>query len=146
MRPAHIVPLLVCLWAGAALGAEVEIGMIKTLKGNAYVIDGKQRDTASVGEKVHSNDTLETGEDGAMGLTFIDNTTLSLGPNSQITLTTFIFDPNQDNYAFVVNIVRGTFLFVSGIIGKVSPRSVAIETPVSSIGIRGTRFLVKIDQ
>ena len=145
MRPAHIAPLLVCLWAAAAQGAESEIGTIKTTKGNAYVVSGKQRDAASVGEKVRSNDVLETGEDGAMGLTFIDNTTLSLGPNSQITLTTFIFNPNQDQYDFAVNIVKGTFLFVSGIIGKVSPQSVAIQTPVSSIGIRGTRFLVKID-
>jgi len=145
MRLAHIAQMFVVLWATAALGAEPEVGTIKTIGGSAYVISEKQRDAASVGKRVHLNDMLETGEDGAMGLTFIDNTTLSLGPNSHITLTTFIFVPNQDKYAFVVNIVRGTFLYVSGIIGKVSPQSVAIQTPVSSIGIRGTRFLVKVD-
>jgi len=136
--------LLACI--SAARAAEPEIGMIKTLSGHGWVVTGAQRVAAAIGGKVHQNDSLETEMDGALGVTFLDNTTLSLGPQSQIELGTFIFDPNGNRYGFVTRVAHGTFLFVTGMIGKLAPQSVSVETPTGSIGIRGTRFLVKVEK
>jgi hypothetical protein len=79
-----------------------------------------------------------------MGVTFIDNTTLSLGENSRITLTKVVFNPDKGDFAFVTYLLRGTFMFVSGSIAKLRPEAVNILTPTATIGIRGTRFLVEV--
>jgi len=139
-----LVACLACLWLGAARADETEIGMVKTLKGQVFVTHAGARESARIGEKVYQNDTVETGEDGAIGITFVDNTTISLGPQSQIALTSFVFDPQSDKFAFAANLAKGTLMYASGLIGKLSPQSVSVQTPVSTIGIRGTRFLVKV--
>ncbi len=141
MKLAALAWSLVVLLACAAAAAEdTRIGTIKTLKGDARIIAGSGSVAATVGGAVRQNDTLETGLDGAIGLTFIDNTTLSMGPKSRITLTKVIFNPDQGT-----NIVKGTFMFASGSIARLAPQAVQITTPVNTIGIRGTRFLVRID-
>ncbi len=146
MKLAALAWSLVVLLACAAAAAEdTRIGTIKTLKGDARIIAGSGSVAATVGGAVRQNDTLETGLDGAIGLTFIDNTTLSMGPKSRITLTKVIFNPDQGDFAFATNIVKGTFMFVSGSIARLAPQTVQISTPVNTIGIRGTRFLVRID-
>ncbi len=146
MKGTAFAILLVAGLIGAAAGQEpARIGTIKTLKGDARVIGGSGSAAASVGGAVHQNETLETGADGAVGVTFIDNTTLSMGPNSRITLTKVVFNPDRGDFAFATDIAKGTFMFVSGSIAKLAPQSVQIATPVSTIGIRGTRFLVKIE-
>jgi hypothetical protein len=146
MRGIAFATLLIAVLAGTATAQEAaRIGTIKTLKGNARVI-GSGSAAAAVGGAVHQNDTLETGPDDAVGVTFIDNTTLSMGPNSRITLTKIVFNPDRGDFAFATDIAKGTFMFVSGSIAKLAPQSVKIGTPVSTIGIRGTRFLVKIEE
>jgi hypothetical protein len=135
------------LLAGTALAQEEgRIGTIKTLTGDAHIISAGNAVAATVGGAVRQNDVVETGKDGALGLTFIDNTTLSLGADSRITLTKIVFDPDQGNFAFLARIIRGTFMFTSGTIAKLSPQSVQITTPVGTIGIRGTRFLVRAEE
>jgi hypothetical protein len=129
----------------AAAQDTVRVGTIKTLRGDARIIGPGGSVAATVGGAVRQNDTLETGTDGALGLSFIDDTTLSMGPKSRITLTKVVFDPDQSNFAFATSIAKGTFMFVSGSIAKLAPQTVQITTPVNTIGIRGTRFLVRID-
>ena len=137
--------LLTLLLDASALAQEARIGTIKTVKGVARIVSGSDSVPATIGAAVHQNDAVETGEDGAVGLTFIDNTTLSLGPRSRITLSKVVFNPDKGDFAFVAQLAKGTFMFVSGSIAKLAPQAVEIRTPTSTIGIRGTRFLVKVD-
>jgi hypothetical protein len=146
MKLAALAWSLAVLLAWSAAAQETgRIGTIKTLKGDATVIGPQGSVAAAVGGAVRQNETLETGPDGALGLTFIDNTTLSMGPKSRITLTKVVFDPDRNDFAFATSIVKGTFMFVSGSIAKLAPQTVQITTPVNTIGIRGTRFLVRIE-
>ena len=145
MKLAALAGVVVVLLACGAAADDTRIGTIKTLKGDAHVIGPGGSVAAAVGGAVHQNETLETGADGALGLAFIDNTTLSMGPKSRITLTKVVFNPDQNDFAFATNIVKGTFMFVSGSIAKLAPQTVQITTPVNTIGIRGTRFLVRVD-
>jgi hypothetical protein len=141
-----ICAVLAILWSGLSARAdEARIGTIKTLKGTGRVISGSDSVAASVGTAVHQNDVVETGDDGALGVTFIDNTTLSLGPRSRITLSKVVFNPDKGDFAFVAKLAKGTFMFVSGSIAKLAPQAIDISTPTATIGIRGTRFLVKVD-
>ncbi|HZS83918.1 MAG TPA: FecR domain-containing protein [Stellaceae bacterium] len=151
-RYRSILPLAgfaVALVLAAPFGMAEEglrVGTIKTLRGEARVLGSGAARAAAIGGAVHQDDTIETGKDGALGLTFIDDTTLSLGPNSRIRLSKVVFDPDKGNFAFLADIARGTFMFVSGAIAKLAPQSEKITTPVGTIGIRGTRFLVRIDE
>jgi hypothetical protein len=129
----------------SARAEEARIGTVKTLKGSAHIVSGSDTIAAAVGTALHQNDVLETGEDGAVGVTFIDNTTLSLGPRSRITLSKVIFNPDKGDFAFVAKLAKGTFMFVSGGVAKLAPQAVDISTPTATIGIRGTRFLVKVE-
>lgn len=138
--------LIMTLLPFAARGDEAEIGMIKIVQGTAYVTGADGRSDAAVGRILHQNDALETGPDGAIGVTFVDNTTLSLGPNSQITLTKYVFEPRENNFAFIAEMTRGTLMWVSGLITKLSPDAVSLHTPVGTLAVRGTRFLVDVSK
>jgi hypothetical protein len=122
------------------------VATVKVVSGDAAVVAAATgtRTPAAVGTRVAVGDRLVTGADGAIGITFADNTTLSLGPSSDMVVERFAYDPPANDYGFAARIARGTALFVSGQIAKYAPQSVAVTTPTGSIGIRGTRFLVKV--
>lgn len=144
MRSSFVALVLTCLLPLAAFADEARIATVKTVKGSAHIISAGQRYDASVGAAVHQSDTLETEADSAIGVTFLDNTTLSLGPKSQLMLNNYIFEPRIDKFAFVARLTKGSLMFVSGLIAKLSPDAVALQTPVGTLGVRGTRFLVDI--
>ncbi len=98
------------------------------------------------GARLKSRDTLETGPDGSVGIIFNDHTTLSLGPDSKFTIQEFIFEPSQSKFSFIVKLLRGTAAYVSGLIAKISPESAKFITPSASIGIRGTKFVIHVEE
>ncbi len=63
-----------------------QIAQVKTVSGDAVIVRNGARIAAKVGDAVFEKDTIETGDDGAMGLTFTDNTVMSTGPDSEIAL------------------------------------------------------------
>jgi hypothetical protein len=89
---------------------------------------------------------MVTGADGSLGITFKDNTRLSLGNNTRLTMDAYVYAPAEENYSFVARLGRGTMFFTSGVIATVAPDEVAIETPSATIGVRGTRFLVSVGE
>ena len=128
-----------------AQSAGASIGYVKTLAGDASIVRGGQRSAAEVGRPLYEKDVLETGKNGALGATLKDNTLLSLGPNSSLALESYLLKPDREAYSLVTRITRGTVQYVSGLIAKLSPNSVQIKTPVATLGVRGTRLLVRVD-
>jgi hypothetical protein len=120
------------------------IGVIKTVKDNASVIRGQQTIPTTIGTKLYLNDTLQTGPDSSLGLIFRDDSVLSMGPSSRVILDQFLFAPAEGKLGFLIKIMRGTIAYLSGVIGKLSPSTAKFETPVATIGIRGTHFAVKV--
>lgn len=118
-------------------------GSVRTVDGDCRIVRGEQSMVAEPGLHVLQGDVLETG-DGSMGVTFRDDTMLSMGPKSRISVDSFVFDPAKKATDFLVNMTRGTAQFITGQMAKVSPESMKVRTPLSTIGIRGTRFLVKV--
>ena len=120
------------------------IGGLRKVRGEAVVLRGEKRIAAKDGMKIKLNDILITGHKGTMGVIFMDNTRISIGPDSKLTITKYIYQPSQERYGFIARMIRGTAYFISGAIGKVSPGSVKVKTPVATIGTRGTAFLAKV--
>jgi len=132
--------------ATLAVASDGSVGRVKTLEGSASVLRGQVSVPAAVNERIFQGDTLRTGPDGSLGVILKDDTSLSLGPNSEVAVDQFLFAPAEGKLSLVTRMVRGTAVYVSGIIAKLSPQTVRFETPNASIGIRGTRFLVKVDE
>ncbi len=132
-------------FASPLISADTEvIGVVKTVKGSVSLIRDQQTAPASVGVKIRINDAFQTGPDGSVGLILRDDAVLSLGPNSRIVIDQFLFSPAEGKLGLLIRMLRGTAVYISGIIAKLSPGSAKFETPVATIGIRGTRFAVKV--
>lgn len=146
MRIAGIIALASCfLFPSIALASETPVGSIKTVKGSASVIRGRNVLESKAGTRIFTNDSLKTGPDGSMAVIFRDDTLLSIGPDTEFSIRDFQFSPAEGKLSFVTRMFKGTAACVTGIIGKLSPDSVRFETPVANIGIRGTRFAVKVE-
>jgi hypothetical protein len=138
--------MLLLITTGASAQEGDVIGYVKTVSGEAYVQRGDVRVPAEAGTPVHRGDVLHTGAPGALGVTLKDSTRLSLGSDSELTLRQFAFVPSENELGFVARLTRGTLLYVSGVIAKLSADAVSVETPVATIAVRGTRFLVRVEE
>ena len=125
--------------------SDAPVGSVNRLKGTASIIRQNHVIPAQVGEKIYIMDALKTGRDGSLGVIFKDDTLLSIGPQSEIIISEFVFSPAEGKLSIVTKLLRGTAIYLTGIIAKLSPGSVRFETPVANIGIRGTKFAVKIE-
>lgn len=136
--------LLMLFVATAPLPAadELFIGGLRNVQGSAWVIRGEETLPAAEGLRIRHNDRLKTGADGALGIVFLDDTRISLGPNSELTVDRYVYEPAQGLFNLVARLYRGTAAYLSGAIGKLSPESVQFKTPTATIGVRGTSFLV----
>ena len=90
-------------------------------------------------------DVVRTAADGRVGVLFHDDTRLGLGPDSEVTIIRFQFEPRRDSLACVIRISRGVVSYVSGKIGALGSGHVLIEAPVGIVGVRGTAFAIRID-
>ena len=91
-------------------------------------------------------DVLRTGSPGTLGVILRDDTTLSLGSQSEVRLVEFVFEPAEGKLGMVLRVSRGAISYVSGRIAKLAPEAARIETPVATLGIRGTRLAARIAQ
>jgi len=131
--------------AGVPWAAEPSpIAQIKKVTGQAVVLRSGERRPAKVGEMLFVRDVIETGSDGGIGITFIDNTVFSAGPSSQIAIDEFLFDSNDFRGAMLAKMRQGTLAVVSGDIARSSPGAMKITTPTAQLGVRGTTFAVQV--
>jgi len=143
--PRLLVALFLLAVAGAAVAGET-IGVVRTASGDAAVTRVGGTLPASPGLKVMVGDTLVTGRNGSLGVILRDDSSLSIGPESRLVLRSFLFSPAEGKFDLVARITGGTMAYLSGLIGKLSPESARFETPTATIGIRGTRFAVKVGE
>jgi hypothetical protein len=125
--------------------ADDTIGLVNEAKGTAFIVRDGQQHAPEKGFKLKINDTLKTGPDAAIGVIFSDETVLSIGANSELAVNEYVFNPDQSRFSFVVKMVRGTAAYMSGLIAKISPDSARFITPSASIGIRGTKMVIQVE-
>lgn len=137
-----IVALSILAW-GLPSSAQEIAGVVQSSQGSATVTRGGQETPADPGMKLQVGDVLTTGSNGSLGVIFRDDSTLSLGPDSSLVIREFLFSPAEHRLGLVARLTQGTMAYLSGVLGKLAPEAVRFETPVATIGIRGTRFAVK---
>jgi len=120
------------------------IGSVKTASGLAYVVGAQGKGNAKVGDYVYKNDVIETGKDGTLGVTFKDDTQISIGGDTQMALDEFVYQPAKEQYAFSSRLAKGTLFMATGAIAKLKPEAVQVNTPSGTLGVRGTRFVLQV--
>ena len=140
-----VVAILICATSLALAENSEFIGSVKKAAGDARIERAGKMIPAVAKVKLSVGDKLVTGSDGRMGVLLRDNTSLSIGPKSKLALSEYLFVPNKSKLGLLAKISKGTACYVSGKIGKLAPGSVRLETPDVSIGIRGTKLLIKVD-
>ena len=128
-----------------ALGLAQDVGQVKIAKGAVHIERDGQKLPAAVGTKIRQADTVVTGADGSVGITFVDNSLLSAGPNSSLAIERYSFDATTHNGAFDSRLSRGTLAAVSGKIARQTPGAMTVRTPAAILGVRSTEFLVRAD-
>ena len=138
--------LAVCASWFATSAIANEVGHIKVAKGTATIQRGGEKITAAPGTKVFAADVITTGANSAVGVTFLDNSLISTGPNSVFAIDQYTFDSTTHIGKFDGNLKKGTLAAISGKMVKQVPESMRIRTPSSIMGVRGTEFVVKVDE
>ena len=143
MRKALIVAIALAV-SGPAIASDA--GLIKVSKGSVQIQRGGAKVPATVGTAVRTSDVIVTGTDGSAGITFTDNSLVSVGPNSVFAIDKYRFDTTTHAGEFEGNLKQGRLAAVSGKMVKQSPESMKIRTPSAVMGVRGTEFVVQVDE
>lgn len=144
--PLVIIFLLLSLIGGVSpADASSPIATVNKASGVATIVRQGQTIPAAIGLQIWEKDTIRTGRDGSIGVVFSDDTFLSLGPESVLVIDEFVFAPKQGKFSIVIRMLKGTAAYLSGIISKLAPESAHFKTPTASVGIRGTKFVAKVE-
>jgi len=120
------------------------VGSVATLQGSASVTRNNATSALALRDPVYKNDVLQTKVDGTLGITFDDETTFTLKPNTRLAVDEFVYQEGATDNAAIFNVVRGTAAFVAAEVAHTG--NMKINTPTSSLGIRGTTGLVEVPE
>jgi hypothetical protein len=121
------------------------IGKVKTLTGDVVIERHGSTIFAELGKPVYQSDIIFT-RSGTVGLLFVDDSRLSLGPNSSMSLESFSFDTQSHEGNFDVTVKKGTLSVISGKLTAKRPGALKVKTPAAILAVRGTEFSVKVDE
>jgi len=142
----HLAAAAILAFALAGLARAEDVGQIKVAKGTVHVERDGKRVPATIGMPIRQSDTVVTGADGSAGITFSDNSLLSAGPNSVLVVDRYQFDRTTHAGHFDASLKKGTLAVVSGKMVKQTPGAMRVRTPAAIMGVRGTDFVVQVDE
>ena len=117
---------------------------IKVSKGLVKIIHGEKTYSGHVGAKLKEGDIVITSEDGSVGLLFLDNSTLSMGPNSEVVLTRYNYDPTTFLGAFDVHVKQGNVSLKAGDLAESGPDNVRVTTPQAELKGNAKQLLISV--
>ncbi len=145
-KPKTLAFTLALLFATTlCIADDAVIGYVKTALGDASVIRNSQTLQAEPGTPVKAADLLKTGKQASMGIALKDNTLLSIGPDTELVVEAYLYNPAHDGLTLGMRLSQGTLNYVSGMIAKLKPAAVSVRTPTGNIGVRGTHFVAKVN-
>ena len=119
------------------------IGVLSVVIGSVSI---ERDDSVIKGEsklQVFENDLIITGGKSRAQVLLLDQTAINISQNAELTLDKFIYGGEDDSVS--LKVTKGTFRFISGKVADKTPEKVNVETPVATIGVRGTEFIGQID-
>ena len=124
---------------------DVHVAIVKSVSGNIDVLRNEKTVPAIPGMQLMRLDKIVSGRNSEAGIMFIDGTRITVGSSTEIEVSRYLFDPKVAKYDFALYVKKGSAIYSSGKLGKLAPDAVNLSTPRATVGIRGTRFIVKVD-
>jgi FecR protein len=123
-----------------------QIGQVATLEGSATATRANAAAAIALqlNDPIFKNDTLATGANSTLGITFDDQTTFSLSANTRIVINEFVYQKGGTANAAAFNVAVGTAAFVASLVARSGDMKIA--TPVATMGIRGTTGIVEVPE
>ncbi len=119
--------------------ASEEVGKNAAVKGDVTIkTPGQAAKQALIGQPVFLDDLVNSAHLSSLQVLLLDETVFTVGPDCELVIDKFVYDPNAKTGSLAAKVSKGAFRFMSGNISKSNPKNVNIETPVASMGIRGT--------
>lgn len=134
---------LVCI--GAAIAQDTHVALFKNVVGDVKLVRGDTTVVAVAGTSLLRSDVVVSGPKSTGGIVFVDGTTLTVDASTEIEIRRYVFQPETKQYDFALYLKKGSAIYASGKLGKLSPGSVDLSTPRAAIGVRGTRFIFTAD-
>jgi hypothetical protein len=144
--PAIKYALILACWCMAVADACAAdaAGVVKTLKGTVHIERAGGVSNVAIGSEVYSSDRVVTGPESSIGITLRDNTLLSEGANSILDLNKFAFNTTTYDGTLDATIKRGSLAVIDGKLAKANPDNVRYSTPTTTLGVRGTEFIIEV--
>ncbi len=123
--------------------AEEKLTIEKQLVGIVGAISGTVKTETrelKAGDKIYLNETIVAGEGSGTQILLLDQSTFTIGEDSEVVMDTFIFDPATNDGKIVASVKQGSLKVISGLISKKNPDSLTVEVPEGTLGSRGTEF------
>jgi len=141
---------------GFALGQSAEItpiGKVLTTSGTARIehsaaiivqanLPTNGNEGSKVGDLIYRGDVIQTGPDGKLGVAFADGSSFSVSSNARMEVNEFVYDPHGHSNSSLMSLTKGTFTFIAGDVAHTG--SMKVDTPIGTMGIRGTAPRVEI--
>lgn len=121
-----------------------EVGYVKTVKGQVKAERAGGSHPVNLGDALYEGDRLIVASQGSVGISFKDETLVSLGGGSEFLLNRYAYDPTTRGGQVEASILKGTMRFVTGLIGRTNPQAIQVNTPTATMGVRGTDFIVEV--
>ena len=115
------------------------VGIIGAAVGD---IKNQKNEKLANGSKIFFGDTIISSSQSNAQILFLDQTVLTLGEETEISIDEFIYDPNSNDGSFVSTVKSGTVKFITGQISKKNPDNLEVKVPAGTLGARGTEFVV----
>jgi hypothetical protein len=126
--------------------AENIVGKVIKTKGDVYAqLEGQDKRSLSIGKSIYEKDLIATSDNSSVTLLFSDKTRFEIGSESTLVVSKYLYEKNVENDATSIEILKGSFRFVSGLIAKEKPEAMEVSTTVATIGIRGTNVIGEAD-
>ena len=105
-------------------------------------IKNQKKESLTNGSKIFFGDTIISKNKSNAQILFLDQTVLTLGEETELTIDEFVYDPNSQDGSFVSTVKTGTVKFITGQISKKNPDNLEVKVPAGTLGARGTEFVV----
>lgn len=135
LASASVLTILIGPGAAPPVAAQEQAGTATAAAPAIQALLDQQERALAVGNPVFRDETIRTGPNGHLHVLLLDESNLTIGPSSELTIDEFVYDPDTGTGRMVMQQAEGVMRFVGGQISKQSP--VTVETPSSTLGIRG---------
>ena len=129
--------------------AEEKLTIEKQLVGIVGAISGTVKTetrTLNPGDKIYLNETIYAAENSGTQILLLDQSTFTIGSESEVVMDTFIYDPETSDGKIVASVKQGSLKVISGLISKKNPDSLTVEVPEGTLGSRGTEFQTNVSK